>query len=212
MKKFYLLAATMLLFASSAFAYYGEYNEPKTSGWDIFMAMVTIICAILGIILFFKVWGMTNDVRKITENYLAPKIKEDDMLLSYYLQKSTKGEEVAKQNLLDCIVKDILNSNISNYKTREGKEGITKEIEEKYKFILDYANIKIPNIKEYIDIISPTEFDGFKVGEKVRCNACVVTIKGFDISKGVVYAGNAYDTYPLKIKQISKINNEETQS
>ena len=75
MKKFYLLAATMLLFASSAFAYYGEYNEPKTSGWDIFMAMVTIICAILGIILFFKVWGMTNDVRKITENYLAPKVR-----------------------------------------------------------------------------------------------------------------------------------------
>lgn len=35
---------------------------------EVFISLIAIICAILGIILFFKVWGMCNNVKQIHEH------------------------------------------------------------------------------------------------------------------------------------------------
>lgn len=38
---------------------------------DILLAIVGIVFAVLQIILFFKLWGMTNDIREIKNKYLS---------------------------------------------------------------------------------------------------------------------------------------------
>ncbi|MFV0312191.1 MAG: hypothetical protein ACK5KN_11165 [Dysgonomonas sp.] len=38
---------------------------------EIVLSIIFIIFGILQIILFFKIWGMTNDIRKIKETYLS---------------------------------------------------------------------------------------------------------------------------------------------
>lgn len=40
---------------------------------EILFALIAIVVGVLQIILFFKLWGMTNDVREIKETYLSGK-------------------------------------------------------------------------------------------------------------------------------------------
>lgn len=49
---------------------------------ETFMAIVFLVFGILQIILFFKVWGMTNNVKKIKETFL-----EKDFPAEYLLVK-----------------------------------------------------------------------------------------------------------------------------
>ena len=46
---------------------YSSYGSSEPSGFVIFL---WILSGLLGIILFFKVWGMTNDIRKIKNKFL----------------------------------------------------------------------------------------------------------------------------------------------
>lgn len=36
-----------------------------------FFAFIAVLFAVLQIVLFFKIWGMTNDIREIKEKYLS---------------------------------------------------------------------------------------------------------------------------------------------
>lgn len=47
------------------FAYYDDYNSPEPSGTIKFLMLILFVWGILEVILFFKVWGMTNNVNKI---------------------------------------------------------------------------------------------------------------------------------------------------
>ena len=58
----------MVAAASSSFAYYGS-DSSSDSGWLTFMCVVMIAWGILEIILFFKIWGMTNDVRALKQDH-----------------------------------------------------------------------------------------------------------------------------------------------
>lgn len=40
---------------------------------EIFVSLIMIVFGILQIILFFKLWGMTNDVRRLTEHFCRVK-------------------------------------------------------------------------------------------------------------------------------------------
>ncbi|SDN81231.1 M penetrans paralogue family 26 [Prevotella communis] len=74
-KTFALTLATIT--ASKSFAYYGDYSSSSTEmpGWLTFIGIVMIVWGILEIILFFKIWGMTNDVRKLTKKICVPESK-----------------------------------------------------------------------------------------------------------------------------------------
>ena len=39
----------------------------SSDGGEVFLAIITIIWSILCIVLFFKIWGMTNNVKRIME-------------------------------------------------------------------------------------------------------------------------------------------------
>ena len=40
------------------------------------ISLILVVFAILQIILFFKIWGMTNDIREIRDKYLKSDIKQ----------------------------------------------------------------------------------------------------------------------------------------
>ena len=43
---------------------------------SVFIAIVSLVWAVFSIILFFKIWGMTNDVRKMKDHFLHNEKKE----------------------------------------------------------------------------------------------------------------------------------------
>lgn len=47
-------------------------NVDGMATFSILLSIIMLIFGILQIILFFKVWGMTNDVRKLKEELLTP--------------------------------------------------------------------------------------------------------------------------------------------
>lgn len=50
---------------------YSDYSSPKLEmpGWLLLMMLLMITGGILEIIPFFKIWGMTNDARKLTNKF-----------------------------------------------------------------------------------------------------------------------------------------------
>lgn len=69
MKRTFIFSVFIVV-ATGGFAY-NDYPSPKLEmpGWLLFMGLLMIAWAILEIILFFKIWGMTNDVRKLTNQF-----------------------------------------------------------------------------------------------------------------------------------------------
>lgn len=66
MKRFIVFMVTASTTLSCLAAGYGELDVP---GWFKFLMLLMIAWGILEIILFFKIWGMTNDVRKLTKQF-----------------------------------------------------------------------------------------------------------------------------------------------
>lgn len=61
---------------------------------ETFMAIVFLVFGILQIILFFKVWGMTNDVKKIKN-----KLYEDDFPAEYLYEKTNLVKDAFYANI-----------------------------------------------------------------------------------------------------------------
>ena len=76
----------------------GQYGEPELSGWLIFFSLVMIIWGILEIILFFKIWGMTNNVRKLTTHFCtqAQVAKSQSVPETKYTPTSPNDYELGK--------------------------------------------------------------------------------------------------------------------
>lgn len=89
MKKLSLIIAALFV-TTSVFAYYEDYSSSssETSGWLIFLGIVMIIWGILEIILFFKIWSMTNDVKKLKEDHFFEKNLNNTGDLIVYLRKN----------------------------------------------------------------------------------------------------------------------------
>lgn len=85
---------------------------------EILIALVAVVFGILQIILFFKLWGMTDDVKKLAEHFCdsqipAPQPKEDIPITDYDKRLDTikKGDYVirisdGKKMLVSNIEKD----------------------------------------------------------------------------------------------------------
>lgn len=61
---------------------------------DILLTIVGVIFAILQIILFFKLWGMTNDVRDIKNKYFSYNLQETDNVIEDDSEASLDGKLV----------------------------------------------------------------------------------------------------------------------
>ena len=87
---------------------------------ELFVSLIIIVVGVLQIILFFKLWGMTNDVRKLAKQFCDVRTpilqtKEDNLIIDYDKRLDTikKGDYVirisdGKKMLVSNIEKDKL--------------------------------------------------------------------------------------------------------
>ena len=66
----------------------------KFNGMETFMAIVFLVFGILQIILFFKIWGMTNNVKKIKN-----KLFEGDFPAEYLYEKTNLVKDAFYANI-----------------------------------------------------------------------------------------------------------------
>lgn len=67
---------------------------------EVLISIILLSSAVLNIILFFKIWGMTNDVAAIKSN-LTPEAKRHTLTKLVALGEKAKAEAVAKQIIYD---------------------------------------------------------------------------------------------------------------
>lgn len=79
------------------------------------LALLTIAAAVLQIILFFKVWVMTNDVKKLREKFAVP----NDSNFCFEIRKllASGNKEKAKELLLNRFYESISELNYSGLDT-----------------------------------------------------------------------------------------------
>ena len=74
---------------------------------DILLIIVGLVFAVLQIILFFKIWGMTNDVKTIKKKLRSEDINEVDLarevLKLHLMAKDDEAETIITNNLLTTI-------------------------------------------------------------------------------------------------------------
>lgn len=154
MKKLLILLG-LILITSNCFAYYGSYSSSsEDSEWLVFLLVLMIIGGILEIVLFFKIWGMTDNVKLvkdflIKENVLTLNDKETASKIRKYYVMDDK--EQCKRILLSRFM-DIIESYDHYVKNKDGSFTWVKGVG---------AN---ESIQPYIDSLKK-QFD--KIGEKV---------------------------------------------
>lgn len=77
---------------------------------DVLLAIVCIVAGILNLILFFKVWGMTNDVDKMKKRFINKyedlSFTEVNSELGKYIIKGDK--DGAKSFLTECLLSQLV--------------------------------------------------------------------------------------------------------
>ena len=144
------------------FADYGEYSSAP-SNLVTFLMIVLLIWGVLEVILFFKVWGMTNNVEKIRKYMLRSNTKE---LLRKYrlLGQNDKAAEIVIQDFLNDL-EDYINSMDYN-----PKENIEKDVEG-LEYELSQLGAKLPEEFKKLKIAKDYYKLGFmdkKGGEKAE--------------------------------------------
>ena len=118
-----------------------------------FLTIILFVFGVLQIILFFKVWGMTNDVNKITSKLQC----EKDSTWNVRRALLYGDKELAKKELMNCIISDF-------EKFGDGGYGFNsvEDIIAKYEPAFKQLGMDIPeslkNIKTYADIKNIIKF------------------------------------------------------
>ena len=98
----------VLTTALSTFAYYGDYGYSSSRfempDWLTFIGIMMIVWGILEIILFFKIWGMTNDVRALKEDHFYEKAQTASFLRkNLILGNIDNVKRILLQNFIDNV-------------------------------------------------------------------------------------------------------------
>lgn len=107
--------AFALTTALSTFAYYGGYGYSSHSsssgmpGWLTFVGIVMIIWGVLEIILFFKIWGMTNDIKALKKDHFCETQFVGKIQMAKYLRKNLVlgNMETVKRILLQNFIDNV---------------------------------------------------------------------------------------------------------
>ncbi len=170
--KILLVVAVMMSTVSSCFAYSSDgYSHVGHIGVGILflIILVPVIWFILNVILFFKIWGMTNNIKDIMQkiNHLSSRI---DALYSSEVFSTTNPADLRRNALMGNIdnvkktlftlfcnqVESSFNSKktFSHYKDENGKRHL--------------ANLKEQNLKESIrPFIENLEVQFHKIDEEI---------------------------------------------
>ena len=121
MKKFIFTMACLAV-ATSSFAYYDSYSR-SSDGLTI-MGIIMIVAGILQIILFFKIWGMTNNIKALKKDHFCETQFENKALMARYLRKNLilGNMDNVKRILLQNFIDNVENG-YKNLKTGEYVNG-----------------------------------------------------------------------------------------
>ena len=121
-------------------------------GITLFVSIVIIVFGILQIILFFKLWGMTNDVKKIRKS--LPNVSSDlsPAKMEFIIGNTDKAKEMLKKEF----VLDVYESYMKIVK--ENTEVTDPSVMEK-EYSIDYDRLKRVYKGRFKDIIDDVDFE-----------------------------------------------------
>lgn len=135
---------------------------------EIFIALITLVAAILQIILFFKVWGMTNNVDSIKSKYVDTKqqrksVPKRRIIANHYFAiQAIDGKEAADKYVNSLII-DYISFVLSE--ETDDLEQLTKKL--LVKFGPYFIEDKLELIKKLYNERFVEELNGIKVNKKV---------------------------------------------
>lgn len=139
---------------------------------EAFVAIFSLIGSILSIILFFKLWGMTNDVDKIKAKYVdhVEKPITPNPTVRYFAMKESRSQAEATEYLRTFIEEDIVRSLAGKLSTAN-IEAVHEQITKRYSLLAADAGIEIPTLnllkKFHLENLGRMP-EGFEIGEKLK--------------------------------------------
>lgn len=109
MKRFYLLVlVASFTFNSMAAGYYGH-SSLDLPGWLTFIGIIMIVWGILEIILFFKIWGMTNDIKSLKKSHFFETSFDNTYEKVEYLNRNVilDNNQVVKRILILSFMEEV---------------------------------------------------------------------------------------------------------
>jgi calcineurin-like phosphoesterase family protein len=130
-------------------------------GFTLFVSIVIIVFGILQIILFFKLWGMTNDVKKIRKS--LPNVSSDlsPAKMEFIIGNTDKAKEMLKKEF----VLDVYESYMKIVK--ENTEVTDPSVMEK-EYSIDYDRLKRVYKGRFKDIIDDVDFERYSTFVKAK--------------------------------------------
>ena len=127
----------------------------------ITLSIVIIVFGILQIILFFKLWGMTNDVKKIRKS--LPNVSSDlsPAKMEFIIGNTDKAKEMLKKEF----VLDVYESYMKIVK--ENTEVTDPSVMEK-EYSIDYDRLKRVYKGRFKDIIDDVDFERYSTFVKAK--------------------------------------------
>lgn len=121
----YFILLSLLAIASPAFAY-SSYDEP--SGFAMLLTLLTFVGALLNIILFFKIWGMTNNVKRIKKKMIPIEEErvEEQITRLHFLGKDDECEEIILSDFYQTVKKLLFTYKYNNFNNKEKYEAMLK--------------------------------------------------------------------------------------
>lgn len=123
-------------------------------GLSLFFTLVLIVFAVLQIILFFKIWGMTNDVKAMRKQ-VAP--VASTFSVTQVLKESYKGNPNLSNIIFDAVFDemfDVYNGNKAVYDSVNecwtSDDASLEFVSNKYKPLYEKAGIPFPAVFESI--------------------------------------------------------------
>ena len=124
MKRF-LIFTLMISVASSMLAAAGYSSD--SSDWEALIPIITFAAAVLQIILFFKIWGMTNDIKALKKDHFCETEFNGEVEMAKYLRKNLVlgNMDTVKRILLQNFIDNVENAfNNSPFIVGKGEKSI----------------------------------------------------------------------------------------
>lgn len=127
-----------------------------------FIAIVSLVAGVLQIILFFKVWGMTNDIRELKKDHFS------ETSLETYYQKAIYARQNLilgkKDNVKIMLLKNFIYNLEQNYtKGEDSIQPYVDNLRKQYNKLGEELPEYISNLKTFEDYHHLFTKDDFKI-------------------------------------------------
>ena len=150
MKKTFLTLAFMAI-ATSVFAY-SSYRNPGDEIGQGIIGWTIVIMGILNIVLFSKIWTMTNDVHQLKEKLVLDKFSEYQLRQKMVELKHMGKADEAKKMLDEHLKNEVFVQLLVNSKPVNSTKKKVEECFRKYEKYYRYLNFEMPDEIKKIDV------------------------------------------------------------